>query len=583
MSKFVIECPNCGKYVEASNSFFAKKKIPCECGHIIDVKTEKLSSKVCPHCGNTVVYDQSKGDKAKCPICHEKINTLDTQSILTEFTCPTCSCRISADKNAATYTCPLCGTVINVQTRIAQEKVKKEGIVSVIKYEGGDSVLVWKHPVEDFNLGSQLIVHESQEALFVRDGKVLDLFGAGRYTLATQNLPILENLYKLPTNSLEYFHSEVYFINTSTIMGLRWGTDSKVRVFDPASGLHVELGASGEFNLRVANSRKLLLKVVGTTGILSSSDILYQGDSQFAYTPMLGKFRALIMNKVKTNLAKCIRENAINVLEIDEHMDVLSTHLQEQINLGLQEYGLVLPEFYITNIVTPDDDPNFKRLKQQHADKYLRVEEQYILKAEAAAGGEVDIVRATNAANVKKIEAEAEAAAYQMKAMAEANEMKMKGYSYQDETARQVGVGAVTHDHGGSGSNPLNDVAGLGISLGVMNHVIGMTKEAVSPISTSVTSKPPAQTIIDTDTWDCSCGAKGITGNFCSMCGAKRPVTWDCSCGMKGITGNFCSMCGAKRPVTWDCSCGMKGITGNFCSVCGAKRQVPEKSDKPSL
>lgn len=67
MAKFVIECPSCGKYAEASTGFFAKKKIQCSCGHVIDIKTEKLSSKVCPHCGNTVVYDQSKGENALCP------------------------------------------------------------------------------------------------------------------------------------------------------------------------------------------------------------------------------------------------------------------------------------------------------------------------------------------------------------------------------------------------------------------------------------------------------------------------------------------------------------------------------------
>ena len=74
------------------------------------------------------------------------------------------------------------------------EEIKKDGLASIIKYEGDGDTLVWKHPIEDFNLGSQLIVHESQEAIFFKDGKALDLFGAGRYTLATQNIPMLENL-----------------------------------------------------------------------------------------------------------------------------------------------------------------------------------------------------------------------------------------------------------------------------------------------------------------------------------------------------------------------------------------------------
>lgn len=63
MSKFIMECPSCGKSVEAKKGFFARKKIECACGNITNVKIDKLSSRICAHCGNTVVFDQSKGDK----------------------------------------------------------------------------------------------------------------------------------------------------------------------------------------------------------------------------------------------------------------------------------------------------------------------------------------------------------------------------------------------------------------------------------------------------------------------------------------------------------------------------------------
>ena len=266
MSKFVIECPNCGKFAEAKTGFFARKKIDCACGYTINVRTDKLTGRECPHCGNMVVFDQSKGEKALCPVCHEPINTLAEQSNTVEFSCAQCGVRLRTNKAAQTYTCPVCDCVNDVAERVATEKIKKDGLASIIKYEGDNETLVWKHPIEDFNFGSQLIVHESQEAIFFRDGQALDLFGAGRYTLQTQQLPLLEKIYKLPTDTEGTFHSEVYFVNLATQMGVKWGTDSKVRLFDPASGLHIELGASGEFNIRVTNSRKLLLKVVGTTG-----------------------------------------------------------------------------------------------------------------------------------------------------------------------------------------------------------------------------------------------------------------------------------------------------------------------------
>ena len=168
MAKFVIECPRCGKFVEAKTGFFARKKIDCSCGNVIDVRTDKLSSRECPHCGNNVVYDQSKGDKATCPVCHEPINTLAQQDKTIEFSCKQCGVRLNTVKGAATYKCPVCDHVNDIPERLMSEKIKHDGLASTIKYEGDNETLVWKHPIEDFNMGSQLIVHESQEAIFWR-------------------------------------------------------------------------------------------------------------------------------------------------------------------------------------------------------------------------------------------------------------------------------------------------------------------------------------------------------------------------------------------------------------------------------
>ena len=60
-------------------------------------------------------------------------------------------------------------------------------ITNVIKYEGDARTLIWKHPCEDFNALTQLIVHESQEAIFLMNGEALDSFGPGRYTLTDEN------------------------------------------------------------------------------------------------------------------------------------------------------------------------------------------------------------------------------------------------------------------------------------------------------------------------------------------------------------------------------------------------------------
>jgi len=434
--------------------------------------------------------------------------------------------------------------------------------ISVIKYEGSNEVLAHKHEKEDFTIGSQLIVHETQEALFFRDGKIFDQFKAGRHTLVTNNIPKVRDYMKLGTGGINVFHCEVYFINMVTQMGIRWGTDSKVRLFDPASGLHVEIGASGNFNMRVTDAAKLVLKLVGTTDGLLQSDVTGEGKSYGT-----GMFKALIVNKVKANLARIIKEQNLNILEIDAYLDVLSSRLMLDINATLEEYGLTMPEFYVTSIVTPDDDPNFVRLKQQFADKTLKVREEEVKKAEAEAAQQRKIVEAQTEAQLKavnaqgeadalRIKAQAEADAYRMQAEAEAKEMEMKGYTYRDETARQVGLEAmqngITGGSGGGAGGGIGDVASLGVTLGAMGGVINMTRDAMAPIMGE--SQKVGEGFGNVV-------AGGVSGNGVPNSAAGAPVApaapaapaegaWNCpTCGKTGITSRFCPDCGTARPV----------------------------------
>ena len=577
MAKFVIECPQCGRYAEAKTGFFAKKRIDCDCGHTINVRTERMVTRSCPHCGNLFVYDQAEGSKVRCPVCREKVNAALDDARLAVFSCGQCGVRLVTNRAASSYTCPVCDHINDVTERLYAEQIRRDGLASVIKYEGDNETLVWKHPIEDFNLGSQLIVHESQEAIFFRDGQALDLFGAGRYTLETQQLPILEKLYALPTDTEGTFHSEVYFINMTTQMGIKWGTDSKVRLFDPMTGMHLELGASGEFNIRVTNSRKLLLKLVGTTGGLTQEQLLGGNGKSF--------FRGMVMTQVKSYLASVIRENAINVLEIDERLMELSDALKARFNPRLAEYGLELVDFFVARVVTPDDDPNFRKMKQQFADQYLNIREEQIRKniavaeaerraVEAQATAKMKIIGAQGDAEVMKIKAQAEAEAYKAQAFAEAAEMQAKGYNQKDVIQADVqkayadALGQMGANGAGAG---LGDIAGLGMTLGAMGGVMGMTKEAMAPMFSQQTAS--------TTGWNCPCGAQNIQSRFCPECGTKKPESiqgWNCpQCGKQNIHSKFCPECGMKMPdAAWDCpQCGEKNIKSKFCPECGHKKE----------
>ncbi len=373
-------------------------------------------------------------------------------------------------------------------------------ICEVIKYEGDNSTFVWKHPSEDFNSLTQLIVHESQEALFFMNGQALDLFGPGRYTLETQNIPIIGKYLNRATGDKSPFHCEVYFINKTIQMALKWGTDSKVRYIDPDSGIPIGLGASGEMNLAVSDSRKLLVKLVGTM-----KGIAWE-DRGAGFTKSLqASFRPLISVAVKSNLSPAIKAGEFDIFEIDEHLAELSAVLHEKINPGFEEYGLSIPQFYLTTVVLPEEDPNFKRLRELHtislqtrmirAEGTVRAAQAQMEAGVIAAQRAAELERQTTQTEVARREAErkiiaaqAEAEATRQAGFAEAQVMQAQGITKKDYVEAEVqkayaeGIGQMgsAAGGGGGGSSPASDMVGMmagmkmaGVMMGQMDGVFG--------------------------------------------------------------------------------------------------------------
>lgn len=355
-------------------------------------------------------------------------------------------------------------------------------LVNVIQYEGDNSTFIWKHPCEDFNTTTQLIVHESQEAIFFMNGQALDTFGPGRHTLKTQNIPLIGKVMRIPTGGKNPFHCEVYFINKTVQMSVKWGTDSKIRYIDPDSNLPLELGASGEMNLMVSDSRKMLVKLVGTT-----NGIAWNNENGRFTKSLQASFRPLISTEVKSNLTAAIKKLNINILEVDEHLSELSDILKSYIVGGFEEYGLTIPNFYLTTVVLPEDDPNFKHLRELYTvglqQKMAHAEAQ-VKTAQAQAEAEItaaqrvaELERQTTQTEVAKreaeravIEAQAKAAAAKATGFAEAEVMKAKGYSEKDvlqaEVQKAYAEGMGNMGSGGSaGGSAMSDIVGLGVGL----------------------------------------------------------------------------------------------------------------------
>lgn len=627
MSKFVIECPQCGKYAEARTGFFARKKIDCSCGHVIDVRFDKLTSRQCPHCGNDVVFDQSKGANAKCPVCGEPINTMAEQDKMIEFSCGQCGVRLRTAKTASSYICPVCDHVNDVAERVETEKIRKDGLASIIKYEGDSDTLVWKHPIEDFNMGSQLIVHESQEAIFFRDGQALDLFGAGRYTLETQQLPILEKLYQLPTDTESTFHSEVYYFNLAHQLAVKWGTPEKVNLIEPQTGAPISLGARGVLNFRVADSRKLLLKLIGTGSSLTRQDLMEDGEGHIK-----NYFRSVIQLGVATHLANAITEEKLDILQLDQQKLRLSAAMLPALQPWFADYGIVITEFLVMGIMLPqkgelgyDALQTIIQMRQKDLTKSAIQTETEIKLAEMEAKKQLDIRIQQNLAEVevahrqavaqkgettvleaqlegqrKVAEATGEVAAERLRmqlemerkaqmAQIEAEEMRLKGYTQRDVLQADVqkafaeGIGNMgpSISAGGGGSSVLSDMLGLGMGMAAAGAVAPQIGNMMKGFQMPAAETAPAPAAAPTAGWECpECGTKNITSKFCPECGTKKPepkVGWTCpQCGTKNITSKFCPECGAKKPEEpkgWTCpECGTKDIMSKFCPECGAKK-----------
>jgi membrane protease subunit (stomatin/prohibitin family) len=409
-------------------------------------------------------------------------------------------------------------------------------IAEIIKYEGDNSTFIWKHPSEDFNSLTQLVVHESQEAIFFMNGQALDLFGPGRYTLETQNIPKLGKVLNRITGGDTPFHCEVYFINKTEQMSIKWGTDSKVQYMEPTYGFPISIGASGEMSIRAEDSRKLLLKLVGTESFLGQQKLI-------------GFFRSFLMTRVKTYIAQVMKANAINIFEIDENLTLFSNSIKNLLVNDFADYGVSLEQFFVTNVLKPDGDRQYEKFKDLHFRQYADI-------AEAKLRQQTDLIYAQTAAQKVIIDSQAQA-----------TKRAQEGYTYQQERGFDVATEVARNEAVGQFTN-------LGVGLGTMAGIGGAIAGTVGGAMNDALN----QTSADTAAVCIKCGAAlPANAKFCLECGEKvAPKLPDnlivCpECGNTVAKGKFCPECGHKF-ITACPNCGKEIVPGaKFCLECGEK------------
>lgn len=223
------------------------------------------------------------------------------------------------------------------------DKVKEAAFnqfIEVIEWlDDSQDTLLYRFPVyqQEIKNGAQLIVRESQAAVFVFEGQVADVFTPGRYTVEGGNTPILSKLgaWKYGFNSP--IKSEVYFVNTKQFTDMKWGTSNPIMMRDADFGI-VRLRAFGAYSLRVADPGEFIKQVAGTNAHFQTEDI----DGQLK--------RAIV-----TEFSDSLGELKIPALDLAAQYKEIGDKIRGMINEDFKAYGLEVTKFYVENISLPPE------------------------------------------------------------------------------------------------------------------------------------------------------------------------------------------------------------------------------------
>ena len=207
-------------------------------------------------------------------------------------------------------------------------------------FDDAGDIMVAKIPYEgsgEFRLGCQLIVQESQVAVFYRDGQALDGFLPGRHTLSTQNLPMLGRIIGAPFGGKSPFRAYVYFVAMKAFVNLGWGTQAPV-LFRDTDFRMISLRGHGAFSIRIANPRTFLNTLVGTRGM----------ETTFALEEF---FRSVIISRLNETLGSVMK----SILDLPTHYNTIALRTKEAVAVDFEQYGIQLVDLLVQAITPPPE------------------------------------------------------------------------------------------------------------------------------------------------------------------------------------------------------------------------------------
>jgi membrane protease subunit (stomatin/prohibitin family) len=217
--------------------------------------------------------------------------------------------------------------------------IKKQFIDVIHWTEADEDVLAYRFPMQDMEIqnGAVLTVRESQASGFVNEGRMLDVFGPGRYTLNTQTLPLLTNLMNWDKLFQSPFKSDVYFFSTRLKVNQRWGTATPITVRDKDFGA-VRLRSYGIYSWHIADPRAFHAKISGTREVYRVADLE-------------GQLRNTIVGRMTDTFA----ESNVPFLDMAANQVELGQKIAEHLKPTFAELGLALDSFVVENLSLPEE------------------------------------------------------------------------------------------------------------------------------------------------------------------------------------------------------------------------------------
>ncbi len=217
--------------------------------------------------------------------------------------------------------------------------VKKQFIDILQWNEDGDGVLSWRYPMQDFEIqyGGQLIVRESQMAVFVNEGKVADVFGPGTHTLTTQTIPIITYLKNWDKLFESPFKSDVYFVSTRLQLGRRWGTQQPITIRDKDFGM-VRMRAFGIYSYQIKDPGAFFKEVAGTRDTYTVEDLEQQ-----------------LRNQVVSSMTAAFGGANVPFLDMAGNQGLLGDAVKAKLLPEFTRYGLSLDSFMVENVSLPEE------------------------------------------------------------------------------------------------------------------------------------------------------------------------------------------------------------------------------------